>query len=83
MQMDPLRHVVFLSHAGAQKRIVVDYIYSSFAGSGISVFLDQHSLQFGRTQDDMRGAVDSCCVGELPVAAACLEPSARIAQAST
>jgi hypothetical protein len=65
MQTDCDNPAVFLSHAGAQKRIFVDYIYSSFTGSGIRVFLDQHSLELGRTQDDMRSAVGRCSVGEL------------------
>ena len=58
------KHDVYLSHPGATKRIFVDYIYSSFSASGISVFLDQHSLEFGRTQEDMRTAVQECYVGE-------------------
>jgi hypothetical protein len=65
MHTDRASPAVFLSHAGAQKRIFVDYIYSSFTGSGISVFLDQHSLDYGRAQEDMRSAVAGCCVGEL------------------
>jgi hypothetical protein len=56
---------VFLSHAGAQKRIFVDYIYSNFTNSGISVFLDQHSLDYGRAQEDIRSSVAGCCVGEI------------------
>jgi hypothetical protein len=64
MHTDSVKPAVFLSHAGAQKRIFVDYIYSSFTGSGTSVFLDQQSLEYGRTQADMRSAVDGSCVGE-------------------
>jgi hypothetical protein len=61
---------VFLSHAGAQKRIVVDYLHSSFKDSGISVFLDQHALESGRTREDVRNAVDGASVGEFHVAIA-------------
>jgi hypothetical protein len=73
MQTDHVRAAVFLSHAGPQKRIFVDYIHASFTGSGISVFLDQHSLDYGRTQADMYSAVDGCCVGES--ASCCYDPS--------
>jgi hypothetical protein len=49
---------VFLSHAGEQKKGIVDCVYQllvRLGGSGkrrtqcVKVFLDQHSLQFGVT----------------------------------
>ena len=35
---------VFLSHAGEQKKVIVDYLYHALKEENIPVFMDEHSL---------------------------------------
>jgi hypothetical protein len=60
---------VFLSHAGQQKRNVVDHVRASFVNNHpqLNVFVDEHTLEPGdRAMDTIWGACKSACVGEAP-----------------
>lgn len=59
---------VFLSHAGEQKREHVDCVHTiaKYILPGVSVFLDQHSLEFGDDADpEMTKAMNEAAVGML------------------
>jgi hypothetical protein len=64
---------VFLSHAGEQKKAIVDCVYEILVRLGgsrnrrnqcVTVFLDQHSLQFGVTPwEVMERTARTCRIG--------------------
>jgi hypothetical protein len=64
---------VFLSHAGEQKKAIVDCVYQILVRLGgsrkrrdqrVTVFLDQHSLQFGVTPwEVMERTAQTCRIG--------------------
>lgn len=61
---------IFLSHAGMQKRILVDNVHRGIklAIPDARIFLDQHSLKYGSDAPEaMREALGESAVGELPV----------------
>ena len=56
---------MFLSHAGEQKRIFVDYIHETLQDRGITSFLDEHSLERGdESTEQMDAALEAANVGE-------------------
>ena len=57
-------HLVFLSHAGEQKREFVDLIRSHLKSQGVEAFLDEHALQQGqRNATAMEAALRKAPVG--------------------
>jgi hypothetical protein len=61
---------VFLSHAGQQKRNVVDHVRDRFIRDHpqLNVFVDEHTLEPGdRAMDCIWGACERACVGEAPI----------------
>ena len=40
---------VFLSHAGEQKQIFIDFLYEALREEGVDVFMDESSLRCGDT----------------------------------
>ncbi len=58
------RHLVFLCHAGEQKRMFASYLEQFLQLRGIPVFNDEHSLQLGgKAEGAMLAAVRSAPVG--------------------
>ena len=56
---------MFLSHAGEQKRIFVDYLHDSLQNKGIESFLDEYSLMHGHNSwEQINEALDAADVGE-------------------
>ena len=59
---------VFLSHAGEQKRIFVDFVYEALKEEGVAVFMDESSLRCGDTAwPTITAALQGACVGMLRI----------------